>query len=99
MNPIDVKTNTYIDYSKEINKLIKLQNLKLVIMLEYQNIKIFLQKVKLQIGLKKFLWLEKLKIQCRGHMFLMILIEKKLLERFTKISSKTYIKNSLELKK
>ena len=55
MNPIDVKTNTYIDYSKEINKLIKLQNLKLVIMLEYQNIKIFLQKVKLQIGLKKFL--------------------------------------------
>ena len=30
-------------------------------MLEYQNIKIFLQKVTLQIGLKKFYVLEKIK--------------------------------------
>ena len=34
--------------------MIKIQNLKLVIMLEYQNIKMFLQKVTLQIGLRKF---------------------------------------------
>ena len=27
-------------------------------MLEYQNMKMFLQKVSLQIGLKKFLWLK-----------------------------------------
>ena len=43
----------------------KIENLKLVIMLEYQNVKIFLQsfvKVMLQIGLKKFFRLKKLKI-------------------------------------
>ena len=32
-----------------------------MILLEYQNIKIFLQKDKLLIGLKKFLWLKKIK--------------------------------------
>ena len=50
---IDVKSSAYIDSSKEINN--KDPDLKLVIMLEYQNIQIFLQKLKLQIGLKKFL--------------------------------------------
>ena len=33
--------------------MIKIQNLKLVIMLEYRNIKMFSQKVTFQIGLKK----------------------------------------------
>ena len=42
--------------------IIKILNLKLVILLEYQNIKIFLKKVILQIGLKTFFWLKKLKI-------------------------------------
>ena len=64
----------------------KTQNLKLVIMLEYQNIRIFLQKVTLQIGLKKFLLLQKLKIMCHGHVLLTILMEKKLLEHFTKMN-------------
>ena len=36
-------------------------------MLEYQNIKIFLQKVTFQIDLKKCLWLKKLKTLLRGH--------------------------------
>ena len=49
MKPVDVKSNKYIDVT------IKIQNLRLVIVLEYQNIKIFLQKVTLQIGLRKFL--------------------------------------------
>ena len=35
--------------------IIKILNLKLVILLEYQNIKTFLQKAEFQIGLKKFL--------------------------------------------
>ena len=48
MNPVHVKSNKYFDV------MIKLQNLRLVIVLEYQNIKIFLQKVTLQIGLRKF---------------------------------------------
>ena len=40
-------------------------------MIEYQNIKIFLQKVTLQIGLKKFSRLKKFKTLCHGHMLLM----------------------------
>ena len=37
MKPVEIKSNTHNDSSKEINK--KVSNLKLVIMLEYQNIK------------------------------------------------------------
>ena len=66
-----------------VKKLImKILNLKLVIMLGYQNIKTFLQKAIFQIGLKKFLWLRKLKMMYREHMLLKILVEKKLLELF-----------------
>ena len=39
MEPVDVKSSAYIDSSK---KMIKMLNLKLVILLEYQNIKTFL---------------------------------------------------------
>ena len=53
IEPVDIKPSMDIDFNKENNK--KILNLKLVLMLEYQNIKIFLQKVTLQIGLKKFL--------------------------------------------
>ena len=67
-------------------------------MSEYQNIKIFLQKGTLKIVRKKFLWLKKLKILYHGHMLLMILIEKKLLERLTKINCKKQIKKNFELK-
>ena len=42
IKPVEVKSNTYIDSSKEIND--KILNLKFVILLEYQNIKTFLQK-------------------------------------------------------
>ena len=41
----------------------KILNLKLVTMLEFQNTKTFLLKDVLQIGRKKFLLLERLKIQ------------------------------------
>ena len=47
------KIDKYMTVVKEL--MIKILNLKLVILLEYQNIKIFLQKIKLQIGLRKFL--------------------------------------------
>ena len=50
MKPVDVISNTHTDY---IELTIKILNLKLVILLEYQNIKIFLQKATPQIGLKK----------------------------------------------
>ena len=53
MKSIEVRDNTYIDSIKKI--MIKIVNLKLVIMLEYQNTEAFLLKDILQIGLKKFL--------------------------------------------
>ena len=59
MEPADVKSNTYIESSKEIDN--KKHKFKMVILLEYQNIKIFLQKVTLQIGLRKFFVIEKVK--------------------------------------
>ena len=65
-------------------------------MLEYQNRKPFLLKDILQIGLKKFLLLKKLKIQFHGHMLLMILMVKKVLEHFMKKNCKTEIKKDLE---
>ena len=60
MKPHDVKPSIYIDFSKEINK--EGPKLKIVIMLEYQNIKMFLKKVTLHIVLKEILCLKKLKI-------------------------------------
>ena len=71
--------------------IIKVLNLKLLILFEYQNIKIFLQKITVQIGQKKFLWLKKLETLCRGHMLLMILTEKKFSELFTKKNCKNQI--------
>ena len=54
MKPVDVKDNIYIlTFLMKIIK--KILNSKFVIMLEYQNTKIFLLKGILQIGLKKFL--------------------------------------------
>ena len=51
MKPVDIKSSTYILIL--INKIMrKILNLKLVIMLEYQNIKTFLQMITFQIGLK-----------------------------------------------
>ena len=89
MKPIDVKLKTYIDSSKETND--KDPKFKI------KNIKLFLQKVTLQIGLNKFFSLKQLKILCHGHMLLMILMEKKLLERFTKTNCKKKIIVELDL--
>ena len=41
MKSVDVRSRTYIDFDKKI--IVKVLDLKLMIMLEYQNIKIFLQ--------------------------------------------------------
>ena len=53
MKPVDVKPSTYIESSKGVNY--QDPEFKLVILLEYQNIKTFLQKAMFQIDLKKFL--------------------------------------------
>ena len=63
--PIEVTDDSYVKYNEELNK--KILNLKLVIMLEFQNTKTFLLKDTLQIVQKKFFLLVKLKIQFLGH--------------------------------
>ena len=79
MKPIEVTDDYYAEYNRtafnknsmELHSNKKIPNLKLVIMLEFQNIKTFLLKDILQIG-QKFLLLIKLKIQFLGLMLLMI---------------------------
>ena len=93
MKPVDVKDNTNTDFEKEVNN--KIQKLKLVIMLEFLNTKIFLLKDTHQTGLKKFLLLAKLKIPFHGHMLLTISMVKKLLEQFMKENYKRLIKKKL----
>ena len=71
MKPIEVTDNYYAEYNEDQSDK-KILNLKLVIMLEFQNIKLFLLKDILQIGQKKFLLLIKLEIQFLGVMLLVI---------------------------
>ena len=97
MKPVDVQSSTYIDSSKEINN--KDPKLQIGVLLEYQNIKMVLQKVTRKIGLKKLLWFKKSKILFCGHMLIVILKVKKLLKRFAKKNCKKQIKKNLELKK
>ena len=52
MKPVEVKSSIYNDSSREF--IGKDPKFKIVIFLEYQNIKIYFQNVTLQIGLKKF---------------------------------------------
>ena len=69
MKPIYVMGDYYAEYNGILIK--NILNLRLVTMLESQNIKTFLLKDILQIGQKKFLLLVKLKIQFPGLMLLM----------------------------
>ena len=70
MKPIEATNDYYAEYNEIPNK--KILNLKLEIMLAFQNIKTFLLKDILQIGQKKFLLSIKLKIQFLGLMLLVI---------------------------
>ena len=66
MKPIDVTSDSYAEYNEDSNK--KILDLKLVIMLEFQNIKTFFLKDTLKIDRKKSFLLPKLKIQFLGLM-------------------------------
>ena len=97
MKSADVKSNTYISYSKEINnkdpKFKVGDNARIS---KYKNI--FAKGYNLNWS-EEFLWLEKLKTLLRGQMLLVILKVKRLLERFMKTNCKKQIKKNLELKK
>ena len=100
---VDKCNNTYYITIKNDNLvktlMLKILPLKLVILIEYQNIKIFLQKTMFKVGLKKFLLLQKLKILSRGYMLLVTLTAQKFLERFTKNTCKKQFEKILELRK
>ena len=70
VKPIDVTSDSYAGYNEDSNE--KIQNLKLVIVSEYQNSKRFLLKDTLKIAQKKFLSLGKLKIQFPGLKLLVV---------------------------
>ena len=83
----------YIDFGKEVNyNDPKFKVGDHVRISKYKKIK----KAIPRIGLKKFLGLKKLKIQFHGHMLLMILMVKKLLEHSMKMSCKGQLNKNLE---
>ena len=76
-----------------------MRNINLTILLEHKNIKTILQKTMFPISLKKFLLLQKLKMQFCGHMLLVILKVTQMLKRFTKKNWKKQIEKCLQFKK
>ena len=86
MKPIDCTDNTYFSFGKEVND--NDPKFKVGDYVRISKCKNIFAKVILQIDLKKFFLLKKLKIQFHGHMLLMILMVKKLLEHFMKKNCK-----------
>ena len=80
MKPVDVKDNTYIGSIKEVNN----KDTKFKVG----------DHVRISWSEEAFV-IKKLKIQFHGHMLLMILMVKKLLERFKKKIFKRQIKKNL----
>ena len=62
--------------------MVKIWNLKLVIMLEYQNMQMLLLNVILQTAQKTFLWLKSLTILFQGHILENYIIGEKLVGTF-----------------
>ena len=94
MKPIDITDDYYVEYDESQNK--KILNLKLVIILELQNIKTFLLKDILQIGQKKFFLLIKLKIQLLICYVINDVNEEEIIGSFYEKNCKTLIKKNLE---
>ena len=97
MKPIDVKSNTYINSSKDINdKDPKFKICDIVRISKYKNI---FAKVYVPNWRGEVFVIKKVKNTVRGHMLLVTLKVEKLLGRFMKKNFKKKIKKSLELKK
>ena len=97
MKPVDVKWNTYIESSKEIiNKHRKFKVGDAVRISKYKNI---FAKGYTPNWSEEIFVIKKVKNTVPWINVIMILMEKKLLERFTKTNYKKQTKKSLELKK
>ena len=71
MKPIDLKSSTHINSSKEVND--KDPQFEIGDIVRISKYKKFSQKVMFDTGLKKCLWLKKLETLCKGHVLLVIL--------------------------
>ena len=97
MKPINIKSETYINSSKETyDKNPKYKVGDIARISKYKNV---FGKGYVPNCLKKFLCIKKLKTLFHVHTLLVILMLKKLLEHFTKKNCKKQIKKSLELKR
>ena len=97
MKSVDAKSNYYINSNKEINdEDPKFKIGDFVKISKYKNI---FAKGYLPNWSEEAFVIKKLKTLCRGHMLLVILKGKALLERFTKNNCKKQIKKRLGLKK
>ena len=97
MKPLDLKSNTYINFSKETNdKVLKFKNGDIVRISKCKNI---LANSYFPDWCEDVFWLKKLKTLFCGQMLLVILKVKQFFERFTKNNCKKQIKKRLELKK
>ena len=86
IKPLDVKSNTYIDSNKEINdKDHKFKIGDITRISKYKNI---FAKGYTRNWSEEVFVIKKVKVLCHGHMLLIILTEKKLMERFTKTNCK-----------
>ena len=97
MKPVDVKSNTYVDSNKEINN--KDPKFKIGDIVRISKYKKFFAKGYTKDWSEEVFLIKKVRTLCHGNMLLMILMEKELLERFTKLNFKKQVKKNLELKK
>ena len=98
MKPVDVKSNTYINSSKEINdKNPKFKVGDNVRISKYKNV--FAKGYTTSWVEEVLVIKKKSKTLFPGHTVLMILTGNKLLERFTKMNCKKQVKQNLALKK
>ena len=92
--PIEVKDNTYLDFVKEVNDIDpKFKVGDHVRISKYKNI---FSKDYTPNWSEEVFVIKKLKIRFHGHMSLMILMVKKLLEHFMKKNYKRQINKNLE---
>ena len=92
VKPVEVKSNTYIDSSKEIND--KDPKFKIGGIVRISKFKNIFAKAYTPNWSEEVLRLQKLKIMCRGYILLMILADKKLFEPFMETNCKTDLKNA-----
>ena len=93
MKPVDVKDNTYIDFKKEVNdKDPKFKVGDYVRISKYKNV---FAKGYMPNWSEEVFVIKKLKVQFLGHILLMILMVKKLLEHFMKNNYKRLINKNL----